>query len=325
MYNIKTANTLNDVDQNMRTVSFVLKTSLKQIISEIVTKITPLSIEVVERTENIKNMYLNGPKSTYEMLTNVLESEPKIPNLAKDAIKVISPEFNVDEIVDNIFDKSPGETSLQLKKAKAQNKLINLSDHMNTAIDNMDCFIISILSTIGNGASTLKSLRSGRVIMGSEHPRAGALRDAIGLIMKSNELLGNKRSFKIVNSNRPKESGKINDDEKAARNLTNDETTSNGVTKKQRPITLGVIVVYPDKRIQYQQMATKSDSDKYIENETNIYRDKPAPHPLFLKVSSRKSVDAIIKDVKEMKNIDEMDIQEIKKEIINKLTSKTKL
>jgi len=320
----------------MRTVSYTLKTGLKQTINEMLTKVIPLTEYIMETAENIKAFYQNGPQSTYKMLTNVLESEPKISDMAKSALSIISPGFNVDEMINNIFDMPyDSDTSLKQRRANAQRKLIDLSIHMDTVMSNMDCFILFTMATIGNGASTLKSLKSRKVIMTDEHPRVKALRDTIGIIVKLSEYIRNGKIVKTVNASGVKENGVSKSDGNPDRtfqkrenvltpkpNLNNSKTTSRSVTVN-RERTLGVIVVYPNRQIVYEKMANRPELDEFIEEETRKYTRKfrAKDHPVFLKVSSRKEIAPLIEKVKKEDGYDGMSNVEIRNEITKMLNN----
>jgi len=306
---------------------------LKHTISEVLTKVIPLAENIMKTAENIKVSYQKGPQSTHNMLTNVLESEPKISDLAKGALNVISPGFNVDEMINNIFDTPYSDTSLKRRKANAQRKLIDLSIHMDTVMSNIDCFILFTMATIGNGASTLKSLKSRKVIMADEHPRVKALSDTIGIIIKLAKYIRYRETLKTVNSNGVEKNGMSNSNGNPDRtfqkrknvltrkpNLNNSKTTPRSVTVNRKK-TLGVIVVYPDRQIVYIKMSNRLKLNGFIKKETNNYTREfgARNHPVFLIVNSRKNIATLIEEMKKVNGYNRMSNIAIRNEITKML------
>ncbi|KAL4131953.1 hypothetical protein QTP88_009179 [Uroleucon formosanum] len=334
--NVKVSKTLNDVDQSLRTVSYSLKTGLKQTVSDLVTKVIPLAKDFLKTTENLKELYKNGPQSTHKMLSNILESESTVPDSAKDVLKFISPNFDVDELINNIFEKPFNTKSLKEKKAKAQRKLISLSKHMDTAISNIDCFVLSAMSAIGIGADTLKLLKSGRVIMSDKHPRAKALKNAMGIIKSGKKIRNNDVGFTptLTPSDGFTESDEDDDDEedpdqvaqkneeflKTVPDLDDNIPVPIKVPNKRQ--SLGVIVVHPDKQIEYKEVTDTSQLKKFVGDQTKKYKlQSKNKHPKFLKLNSKKLIDSMVADVKKKAERNGMSKKEMVEEIIKNLKS----
>lgn len=334
--NVKVSKTLNDVDQSLRTVSYSLKTGLKQTVSDLVTKVIPLAKDFLKTTENLKELYKNGPQSTHKMLSNILESESTVPDSAKDVLKLISPNFDVDELINNIFEKPFNTKSLKEKKAKAQRKLISLSKHMDTAISNIDCFVLSAMSAVGIGADTLKLLKSGRVIMSDKHPRAKALKDAMGIIKSGKKIRNNDIGFTptLTPSDGFTESDEDDDDEedpdqvaqkneeflKTVPDLDDNIPVPIKVPNKRQ--SLGVIVVHPDKQIEYKEVTDTSQLKKFVGDQTKKYKlQSKNKHPKFLKLNSKKLIDSMVADVKKKAERNGMSKKEMVEEIIKNLKS----
>lgn len=334
---VKGSKTINDVDQSMRTVSYTLKTGFKQLISDLLYKVIPLTTDFLQTAENLKQLYLKGPQSTHKMLTNILESEPNVPDSAKDILKLISPQFDVDELINNICENPSRAKSLKRKKAEAQMKLIDLSKNMDIAVSNIDCFILSAMSTIGIGADTMKSLKSGRVIMSDKNPRAKTLRDAVGII-KSMKSIRNDTNYTPppTTSDYVTKSEEDDDDDedpdqvaqkneaflKNVPNLDENESIPKKVPKKvpNKRQTLGVIVVHPDKRIEYKEVKDTSELQKFVGDRTQKYKlQSKDNHPKFLKVNSKRIIDAMVEDVKKKAEKNGMSKKEMVDEIIKSL------
>ncbi|XP_025191562.1 uncharacterized protein LOC112591841 [Melanaphis sacchari] len=333
---VKVSQTFNDVDQSLRTVSYSLKTGLKQTISDLVTKIVPLANDFLKTTENLKELYQKGPQSTHKMLTNILENESTVPDSAKDILKLISPEFNVDELVNNIFEKPCNAKSLKEKKNKAQRKLIELSKHMDTAISNIDCFVLSTMSIVGIGADTLKLLKSGKVIMSDKHPRAKTLRDAVGIIVAGKNIKNNNVGLTptLTPSSGTTVSNEDDDDDEDPDQVAqkNEEFLKNvpdlddniPIQKKipNKRHSLGVIVVHPDKHIEYKEVTDTSQLKKFVGDKTKKYKlQSKNKHPKFLKLNSKKLIDVMVADVKKKAEINGMTKKEMIEEIIKNLSS----
>lgn len=328
---VKTAQTFNDVDQCIRTVGYTLKTNLKHTVGNLVGKVIPLAKKIMTTAENLKELYQNGPPSTYKILTSVLMSEPTVPTLAKDTLKLISPEFDVDKLIDIILKTTSSTISLKKKKANAHTKFTNLSKHMDLAISNIDCFILSTMSTIGTGADLLKSLKSGRMVITDKHPRAKALRDAMGII-KSGKNIRDNVNFSPLTSNDiaadgdgdekdPDQVGEKNEEFlRTIPNLDNNAPILKKATNKKQ--TLGVIAVYPNNQIEYKEMNDTLELKKFITEETRKYRFKSKEEqPKFLKVNSKKAIDPIVKEVKRKAERNGMSRKEMVDELIKNLSS----
>ncbi|XP_050054123.1 uncharacterized protein DDB_G0283697-like [Aphis gossypii] len=310
--NVKASRTFNDVDQSLRTVSYSLKVGLKQTVSDLVIKVIPLAKDFLKTAENLKELYQRGPQSTHKMLTNILENESTVPESAKDILRLISPQFDVDELINNIFEKPCTAKSLKEKKIKAQRKLIDLSKNMDTAISNIDCFVLSAMSTVGIGADTLKLLKSGKVIMSDKHPRAKILRDAVGIIKAGKKIRNNDDSFTptLTPSDGTTKSDEDDDDEdpdevaqkneeflKTVPDLDDNIPIPKKVPNKRQP--LGVIVVHPDKQIEYKEVTDTSQLKKFVGDQTKKYKlQSKNKHPKFLKLNSKRLIDAMVADVK---------------------------
>ncbi|KAE9530607.1 hypothetical protein AGLY_011069 [Aphis glycines] len=332
---VKASRTFNDVDQSLRTVSYSLKVGLKQTISDLVIKVIPLAKDFLKTAENLKELYQRGPQSTHKMLTNILENESTVPESAKDILRLISPQFDVDELINNIFEKPCTAKSLKEKKVKAQRKLIDLSKNMDTAISNIDCFVLSAMSTVGIGADTLKLLKSGKVIMSDKHPRAKILRDAVGIIEAGKKLQNNDDSFTptLKPSDGTTESDEDDDDEdpdevaqkneeflKTVPDLDDNIPIPKKVPNKRQP--LGVIVVHPDKQIEYKEVTDTSQLKKFVGDQTKKYKlQSKNKHPKFLKLNSKRLIDAMVADVKKKAERNGMTKKEMVDEIIKNLNN----
>lgn len=332
--NVKASRTFNDVDQSLRTVSYSLKVGLKQTVSDLVIKVIPLAKDFLKTAENLKELYQRGPQSTHKMLTNILENESTVPESAKDILRLISPQFDVDELINNIFEKPCTAKSLKEKKVKAQRKLIDLSKHMDTAISNIDCFVLSAMSTVGIGADTLKLLKSGKVIMSDKHPRAKTLRDAVGIIKAGKKIRNNDNSFTpTLTSDGTTESDEDDDDEdpdqvaqkneeflKTVPDLDDDIPMPKKVKNKRQ--SLGVIVVHTDKQIEYKEITDTSQLKKFIGDQTKKYKlQSKNKHPKFLKLNSKQLIDDMVADVKKKAERNGMTKKEMVDEIIKNLNS----
>ncbi|XP_026812559.1 titin-like isoform X2 [Rhopalosiphum maidis] len=333
--NVKASQTFNDVDQSLRTVSYSLKAGLKQTISDLVIKMVPLAKDFLKTAENLKELYEKGPQSTHKMLTNILENESIVPDSAKDILTLISPQFDVDKLINDIFEKPCNAKSMKEKKTKAQRKLITLSKHMDTAISNIDCFVLSAMSTVGIGADTLKLLKSGRVIMSDKHPRAKILKDAVGIIKSGKKIRNNVVDFTptLTTFDGNTESDEDDDDEdpeqvaqkneeflKTVPDLDDNIPVPKKVPNKRQ--SLGVIVVHPNKRIEYKEINDTSQLKKFVGDQTNKYKlQSKNKHPKFLKLNSKKVIDAMVADVKKKAERNGMTKKEMVEEIIRTLNS----
>jgi len=333
--NVKASRTFNDVDQSLRTVSYSLKVGLKQTVNDLVMKVIPLAKNFLKTAENLKELYQRGPQSTHKMLTNILGNESTVPESAKDILRLISPQFDVDELINNIFEKPCTAKSFKEKKVKAQRKLIDLSKHMDTAISNIDCLVLSAMSTVGIGADTLKLLKSGKVIMSDKHPRAKILRDAIGIIEAGKKIRNNDDSFTPTStpSDGTTDSDEDDDDEdpdqvaqkneeflKTVPDLDDNIPIPKKVPNKRQP--LGVIVVHPDKQIEYKEVTNTSQLKKFVGDQTKKYKlQSKNKHPKFLKLNSKRLIDAMVADVKKKAERNGMTKKEMVDEIIKNLNN----
>lgn len=344
MNEVKTSETFEDVDRSMKTVGDALKVSLKRIVSNLANKIGPMARDFMTTANAVRTLYETGqPSMTSKMLTSVLRDEPTVPDSAKHALKFISPEFDVDRLIDGLFDKPTSPTAnsnLARKKAKAQFKLDDLSRRMDTAISNIDCFILSAMSAVGIGADTLKILSARRVFMSDKNPRAAALRDAVGIIKScANDVRndnvsppGDDQGTTVVDRDHDDDDDDddVEDPEQVAQK--NEEYLNAvpdlvenvpAVPEKRVPSkrqTLGVIVVHPDKQVEYKEVTKPSELKSFINNQTKKYkvqfRDK---HPKFLKVDSKKLIDTMVLDVKKKAERNGLSKKEMIDEIIQSL------
>ncbi|XP_015370904.1 PREDICTED: uncharacterized protein LOC107166660 [Diuraphis noxia] len=333
---VKVSKTLNDVDQSLRTVSNSLKTGLKQTVRDLVTKLIRLAKGFWKTVENLSYLYKNGPQTTYKMLSNILKNESTIPDSAKDVLKLISPQFDVDELINNILEKPFNTKTLNEKKAKAQRRLINLSKHMDTAISNIDCCVLSAMSIVGIGAETLKVLKSGRVIMNDNHPRVKALRDAVAIIKSGKKIINNNRGFtsKLIGLDGSTENDKYNDGEdpqevaqknedilNAVPDLEDNMTLPTKVPNKRHP--LSVIVVHPNNDIDYKEVTDTSQLKKFVGDQSKKYKFQyKNNHPRFLKLIDKKIFYNVVADVKKKAETNGMSKKEMVQDIIDNLKSR---
>lgn len=332
--NVKYAKTSKDVDKSLEAVSYVLKTGLKQTINDLMVKVLPLINSFLQTTNRLKELYVKGPPSTHKMLSSILESEPNIPNIDEGILKLISPKFNVDELIDGLFKGPLNTKSLKIKKSKAQKKFMELSKNIDTAVSNIDCFVLSAMSTIGIGSNALNSLKSGRMIMSEKHPRTKALRDSIGIIRSLQKVLENGDFTPTVNTDNTSESNDDDDDdddedpEQIARKneefLKTVPTLDDNVPLlKKAPIkqrSLAVIVVHPNKEVEYKEVTDTSELKKFVGDRTNKYSNQSQNYrPKFLKVNKKKLIDQIVKDVKKKAGKNGMSNKEMVDEIVGTL------
>lgn len=335
--NVRASKTSNDVDQSLRTVSYTLKAGLKQTINDLVNKMFPLINDFMEEAKNQRELYLNnyyGPKSTRKMLVDVLETPPTVPDSAKPILQLISPQFDVDELVNKIFDKPIEAKSLKQKRIKAEKKLIDLSIRVETATSNIDCFVLTAMSIVGIGADTLHLLKSGRVIMSDKHPRAEALRKAVGLIETGRNMLGdaNFTPATVSVSSENTDNSDEDDDEdpdhvtqeneeflKTVPDLDNNIKVHKRIPNRHQ--TLGVIVVHPNKQIDYKEVTDTKELKKFVGDQSKKYKIKSKNNPKFLKVNSKKLIDSLVEDVKKKAEKNGMTKKEMIDEIIKNLKS----
>lgn len=332
--NVKYAKTSKDVDQNLETVSYVLKTGLKQTIQDLMEKVLPLINNFLQTTKSLKELYVKGPPTTHKMLTSILESEPNIPSIDNGIIKFISPKFNVDELIDGLFKEPLNTKSLKSKKAKAQRKFMELSKNMDTAVSNIDCYILSAMATIGIGSNALKSLKSGRMIMSEKHPRTKALEDAIGVVKSLQKVLENAEFKPKINNDNTTETKDDEDDDddedpeqvakkneeflKTVPDLDDKVPLLKKVPNKRR--SLGVIVVHPNKEVEYKEVTDTSELKKFVGDRTNKYTNQSQNNrPKFLKVNKKKLIDKIVADVKKKAEKNGMSKKEMVDEIVSTL------
>lgn len=329
------AKTFDDIDKSLKTVSDVLKTGLKQTIKDLMTKVLPLTKSFLQTTENLKELYVTGPQSTHKMLTNILKSEPSIPNLDKGILQLISPEFNVDELIDGILKKPLNAKSLKSQKVKVQKTFMELSKHMDTAVSNIDCFVLSAMSTIGIGSNVLKSLKSGRMIMSEKHPRTTAFKRAIGIIQSLQKVFENAEFTSTLNTDGTTETNDEGDDDdddedpeqvekkneeflKTVPTLDDKVPLLKEIPNKRR--TLGVIVVHPNKKVEYREIKNTLELKKFVGDRTKKYTNQSQNYrPKFLKVNGKKLVEKMVADVKKKAEQNGMSKTEMVDEIVNTL------
>jgi hypothetical protein len=294
----------------------------------------PLAKHFKVELEKRKKLYQQGPQSTYNMLANILKSPPTVPDSSEPILHLISPEFNVDELVNNIFNKPINEKSLKQKQIKAEKKLIELSMHMETATSNIDCFVLTTMSTVGSGMDTLNTLNSGRVIMSDKHPRAETLRDAAGIIEAIRNMMNDEKFMpKSVISKNADDIDEDDDEDLDQVTQKNEEYLKTvpdldknvRLHKKvpNRRQTLGVIVVHPDKQIEYKEVTNTIQLNKFVGDQSKKYRIKSKNNPKFLKVNSKKLINSMVEEVKRKAEKNGMTKKEMVDEILRMLKSRS--
>lgn len=329
--NVEESKTSYEVDQSLITVKNTLKTSLKHTINDLVNKVLPLATDFIKETEHHTELYRRGPQSTHNMLAGILESPPTVPDSAKPVLKLISPEFDVDEIANKIFDKPIKAKSLKRKQTKAKKKLIELSIRMETATSNIDCFVLTAMSTVGTGVDTLNLLKSGRVIMSDKHPRAKTLRDAMGIIEAGRNIYNDENFTPALvsseNVNESDEDDDVNPDHVTRKNeefLKTVPDLDDNLRHKRVPNrrqALGVIVVHPDKQIEYKEVTDTRGLKKFVKEQSKKYKIQSQNHPKFLKVNSKKLIDSMVEEVKRKAEKNGMTKKEMVDEIMKNLKS----
>lgn len=327
---VKSSKTFDDVDQSMQIISYALKNGLKRIINDVVTEIIPLAQKFIETTENLKTLYEKRSPTTHKMLTSLLDSKPSVKDSHIDLLKLISPEFDVDKLVNDIFEKANTEQSLKQKKSEALKVLFNSYKLMTIATSNIECFVLTAMATIGAGSDTLNSLKSGRLIMSEFHPKAVALKDAMGLIksgeniLASTELLtrqttsnSTEDSYENVDNKYPKEVAKRN------KNFLKTVPYPNQIPNKNRkkPKTLSVIIVHPNKQIEYKEMSDASQLNNLISHQNKKHKNHPNYNqPKFLKTNGKKAVNSIIENINRKAIANGMTREDMVNEIIENLS-----
>jgi len=326
---VKSSETFNDVDQSIERVSDALKVGLKQIISELRTKVIPLTQQFIKTVKNLKELYRKGPPSTYNMLNSLFDSKPNDIDSQADLFKLLSPQFDIDKFIDDIFKKSDTETSLEPKKAESQKRLLNLFKHMETATSNIDCFVLSAMATIGAGSDALKLLKSGRLIMSFKNPKAIALKDAMELIISVDNLSTNAELKPQQMVSKTVENDEDDDDEDPDEVAQKNEEFLKTIPHLDRipkkiphkRQSLGVIVIHPNRQIEYQEVTDTSQLKKFVKNQTKRYKRQPKiNHPKFLKVNSKKLVDTMVKDINKRAVKNGMTRKEMIDEILQNLS-----
>lgn len=336
---VKTSKSFDEVDQSLMAVGDSIKTGLQETIKDLLTRLIPLSNDFVQKTESLEVLYRKGPQSTHKMLDGILNGEPTIPDLAKDILKLVSPKFDVNALISEILEKPQRETGhLKERKAQAQTKIIELSQAIEMAISNIDCFVLSAMATIGGGADTLKSLKTGRIIMADINPRAKTLRNAFGII-KSFKTIKDSPDFKAPTINSKNSEGgndddDDNDDEDPEEVAQKNEAFFKSIPQLDKNVhlprkvpnkrqSLGIIVLHPNKPIEYKEVSNTVALKKFIGEQTRNYKQlQSEDHPKFLKVNSRKVVEAMVEDIKRKAAKNGMSKKEMVDEIINNLSSR---
>lgn len=322
--NVKSSKTFDDVDQSMQIISYALKNGLKRIINDVVTEIVPLAKKFIETTENLKILYENRSPTTHKMLTALLDSEPSVKDSYIDLLKLISPEFDIDTLVNDILEKPNTEQSLKQKKSEALKVLFSAYKLMTIATSNIECFVLSATATIGAGSDTLNSLKSGRLIMDEFHPKAVALKDAMGLIKSGKNILQttSKSTEEIYENDDDmysKEVAKRNNNFMQTVPHLNQTPNKNGKKRK----SLSVIILHPNKQIEYKEMSDESQLNNLINHQSKKYKIHPKYNqPTFLKTNGKKAIDTIIENINRKALKNGMTREDMVNEIIENLSKK---
>lgn len=331
--NINNSQTFYDIDQNMSTVINTLKTRIKQGIRDFLTRIIPITQNFLSTAEARKQFHLNGPQSTYNMLCKILTDDPIVPPIAKDILTLFSPQFDVDKLINDLFEYKCNSVTLKKKKFNAREKLVDSFMSMDTALNNIDCFIWSALVTVGNGLNTLKLLKSHRVIMTDKHPRAKSLKNAIGIIKSFSNILKNENFISNPDISDNVDKNNEDDDEDPDVVAQKNEVYLNAIPHLDHNVSipikirnkpqssLGVIVVHPDKQIEYKEVTNSLELNKFVRNRSRKYELQSLTNPKFLKVNSKQLIDTLVKDVKKKADKNGMSKIEMANEIIKHLKS----
>lgn len=316
----------------MQTTSSALKNGLKRIINDVITEIIPLAQKFIETTENLKILYEKRSPTTHKMLTALLNSDPYVKDSYIDILKLISPEFDVDKVVNDIFEKPNTEQSLKQKKSKALKVLFNSYKLMTIATSNIECFILSTMATIGAGSDTLNSLKSGRLIMSEFHPKAVALKDAMGLIKSGEKILANTELLTRQTHSNSTEESYENDDVKnpnevAKRNKNFLKTVpypnQRPNKKRKNRKMLNVIILHPNKQIEYKTMSDASQLNNLINHQNKKHKNhSDYKQPKFMKINGKKAVNSIIENINRKATESGMTREDMINEIIENLSKK---
>lgn len=327
---VKSSKTFDEVDQSMQNTSYALKSGLKRIINDVVTEIIPVAQKFIETTENLRILYEKRSPTTHKMLTTLLDNKPSVKDSNKDLLKLISPEFDVDKLVNDIFEKPNTEQSLKEKKSKALKVLFNSYKLMTIATSNIECFILSAMATIGAGSDTLNSLKSGRLIMNEFHPKAVALKDAMDLIKSGESILASTELLTRQTTSNSTEESYENDDVKYPKEVANrnknvlknvpyPNQTPNKNRKKRK--MLSVIILHPNKQIEYKDVSDASQIKNLITHQNKKHKNHPNyKQPKFLKVNDKKAVNSIIENITKKAKESGMTREDMVNEIIENLS-----
>lgn len=332
--NLKASNTKQDVYESMKKFSDTLKIDLKKTINGYLYKLIPFARNFLITANNVKKLYQIGPQSTYKMLTDILDSNLTIPNSTANYImKLITTDFNVEKFIDNHIKIPYNKLTLKNLKTVTHDKLIDLSKNLDTAISNIDCSILSVMSTIGLGKDTLNLLKSGRLIMSNKHPRAKTLKHAIAIIKpyqnsRFNAYYSPNVALSLLNIDDELKSNENDDDpnQVASKNvkfLKNVPHLDNHVLIpkefRNKKKSLGVIVVHPEKHIEYKEVNDRTELNKLVGDQTKKYKHHSKSNYPKLKVNTKHVIDITADDIKKKAQQNGMSKNEMINEIIKSL------
>lgn len=326
---VKGSKAFDDVDQSMKTVAIDLLSCSKEIISNLI-NIVSFTEGFLLRANELKRLYQKGPHSTYNMLNNILETKPTVDSLTKDILILISSQHSIEEFINNYLEND--EMTLSQKKTNVLDKLVNLSSYIDTSISNVGCFIISTVSTIDIGETTMKSLSSGRVVLRDENPRAMALRDAVNIVKYLSNIQNKYNTVSyppISNYNTFKSDNYDDNDEDSGRSVKKDENL-NAIPNLSVPMTkkirnkgqsLGIIIVHPNKQIEYNEVTNKRQFKRFVRNNMKKYEFQIKDNPNFSKAINSKGINTLVNNIKEKADRNGMSKKEMVDEILNNLNN----
>ncbi|XP_050433093.1 MATH and LRR domain-containing protein PFE0570w-like isoform X8 [Adelges cooleyi] len=304
---VKQSDLRGQVDQVVERTRKAIDVNFEQSIGEMREKLVLLAQKFVETTNGLKNTYKVRPRTTHEMLSSITVDPLPVSETAGAALSIISPQFNIDKAVRRILEARPSGRvkNLHDKKYDTQRKLIDLSRLMDTAVNNFECLMLSVINEIGIGVDTLKVLNSSKLMMSSQNPRAKALKNAMTIVQ---EILGR------ASGNQSGASAKF-----ANRSIDSEPVAD--MKNKQKPV--GVIVVHPDMTIRYKQLPGNKELKKFVAEESKPYKKgKTKVSPKFLEVDNKKLIQNIINDTKKRAKQAGMTDAETVNEIVRKLNTK---